>query len=112
MSSVCTCTYLIVLVDRHMCVYIFPTSMHHRLTRQGGVAGGPPVCIKPNEGGQGSGVACLRTPEDLGIYALALDLRLLTIPGTAFSQEHADVHMRPGKPPAEFLLEFFVATDG
>ena len=37
----------------------------YMLTRQGGNAGGPPVCIKPNEGGQGSGVACLRTPEDL-----------------------------------------------
>ena len=76
-------------------------------------AGGPPVCIKPNDDAQGSGVACLSTPDDVGVYALALELRLLTIPGTVFSsQPHADVHMRPGQAPAEFLLEFFVATDG
>ena len=70
------------------------------------------MCIKPNDDAQGSGVACLRTPDDVGMYALALELRLLTIPGPAFSGPHADVHMRPGQPPAEFLLEFFVATDG
>ena len=40
-----------------------------------------------------------------------LQSRLHVIPGSAFSAPHADVHLPPGGPPTEFLVEFFIESD-
>ncbi|PIA59607.1 hypothetical protein AQUCO_00400472v1 [Aquilegia coerulea] len=68
------------------------------------------LCIKPARDGCSTGVARLRSSEDLAVYANALRNCLLRLPPNSLSKAHGVIEM-PNPPPELLIFEPFVETD-
>ncbi|KAF5176620.1 D-alanine--d-alanine ligase [Thalictrum thalictroides] len=68
------------------------------------------LCIKPARDGCSTGVARLRSSEDLAVYANALRNCLLRLPSNSLSKAHGVIEM-PNPPPELLIFEPFVETD-
>ncbi|KAK4771280.1 hypothetical protein SAY87_031812 [Trapa incisa] len=68
------------------------------------------ICIKPARDGCSTGVARLRSVEDLSVYIKALEEGLLRIPPNSFSKAHGVIEM-PNPPPEILIFEPFIETD-
>ncbi|KAM3372262.1 hypothetical protein ACQJBY_019247 [Aegilops geniculata] len=68
------------------------------------------VCVKPARDGCSTGVARLRCPEDLEVYANALRGKLPRLPANCLSRAHGVIEM-PVPPPESLIFEPFIETD-
>ncbi|KAE8792118.1 hypothetical protein D1007_33271 [Hordeum vulgare] len=68
------------------------------------------VCVKPARDGCSTGVARLRCPEDLKVYANALRGKLPRLPANCLSRAHGVIEM-PVPPPESLIFEPFIETD-
>uniref|UniRef100_A0A453AKY7 ATP-grasp domain-containing protein n=1 Tax=Aegilops tauschii subsp. strangulata TaxID=200361 RepID=A0A453AKY7_AEGTS len=68
------------------------------------------VCVKPARDGCSTGVARLRCPEDLEVYANALRGTLPRLPANCLSKAHGVIEM-PVPPPESLIFEPFIETD-
>ncbi|VAH26073.1 unnamed protein product [Triticum turgidum subsp. durum] len=68
------------------------------------------VCVKPACDGCSTGVARLRCPEDLEVYANALRGKLPRLPANCLSRAHGVIEM-PVPPPESLIFEPFIETD-
>lgn len=68
------------------------------------------LCIKPARDGCSTGVARLRSPEDLNVYINALQDSLPRLPANSLSKAHGVIEM-PNPPPETLIFEPFIETD-
>ncbi|KAG6487429.1 hypothetical protein ZIOFF_056015 [Zingiber officinale] len=68
------------------------------------------LCIKPTRDGCSTGVARLRSREDLKVYINALQKSLPRLPANSLSKGHGVIEM-PNPPPQSLVFEPFIETD-
>ncbi|XP_010921077.1 uncharacterized protein [Elaeis guineensis] len=68
------------------------------------------LCVKPARDGCSTGVARLRTVEDLKVYINALRNFLPRLPANSLSKAHGVIEM-PNPPPQSLVFEPFIETD-
>ena len=72
---------------------------------------GPMLCLKPANEANGTCVARFGNATQLKALCAALTLRPQIIDSQLLEQDHADVRVRPGRPPQRYVVEPFITTD-